>query len=176
MWSFSNGRWNTQYSKCSVWYSQVWWWCSILYCCFQYTVEPLWKGQECLTKVAKFGSFLCTILYKSCLFSPSWQATSFERPPIWVAFIEGFHCILFQLSVNWSVGLFICPCHPFCKWHMSLYTKSCELIMYRYVTWLDQWNENKMRRIFIWFRVGAHKSLTNLTHWPLGDLNKILSK
>ena len=58
-----------------------------------YTVEPLWKGQESLTKVAKFGQFQCTILYKSCLFYPSWQVTSFERPPFWVAFIEGFHCI-----------------------------------------------------------------------------------
>ena len=58
-------------------------------------MEPLWKGQECLTKVAKFGPFLCTILHKSCLFYPSWQATSFERSPAWVAFIEGFHCILF---------------------------------------------------------------------------------
>ena len=57
------------------------------------TVKPLWKGQECLTKVAKFCPFPCTILYKSCLFYPSWQATSFERPPSWVAFIEGFHCI-----------------------------------------------------------------------------------
>ena len=61
---------------------------------FTYAVEPLRKGQECLTKVAKFGLFLCIILYKSCLFYPSWQATSFERPPFWVAFIEGFHCIL----------------------------------------------------------------------------------
>ena len=58
------------------------------------TVEPLWKGQESLTKVAKIGPFSRTILYKSCLFYPSWQATSFERPPSWVAFIEGFHCII----------------------------------------------------------------------------------
>ena len=58
-----------------------------------YTVGPFWKGQESLTKVAKFGPFPCTILYKTCLFYPSWQATSFERPPSWVAFIEGFHCI-----------------------------------------------------------------------------------
>ena len=56
-------------------------------------MEPLWKGQECLTKVAKFGRFPCTILCKSCLFYPSWQATSFERPPSWVTFIEVFHCI-----------------------------------------------------------------------------------
>ena len=35
------------------------------------TVEPLWKGQESLTKVAKFGQFQCNILYKSCLFYPS---------------------------------------------------------------------------------------------------------
>ena len=55
-------------------------------------MEPLWKGQESLTKVAKFGPFPCTILYKSYLFYPSWQATSFERPLSWVAFIEGFHC------------------------------------------------------------------------------------
>ena len=32
---------------------------------------------ECLTNVAKFGPFPCTILYKSCLFYPSWQASSF---------------------------------------------------------------------------------------------------
>ena len=56
------------------------------------TVEPLWKGQGNLTKVAEFCPFPCTILYKSCLFYPSWQATSFERPPSWLAFIKGFHC------------------------------------------------------------------------------------
>ena len=56
-------------------------------------MEPLWEGQESLIKVAKFGQFPRTILYKSCLFYPSWQATSFERPPFWVAFVEGFHCI-----------------------------------------------------------------------------------
>ena len=55
-------------------------------------MEPLWKGQECLIKIAKFGPFPCTILYKSCSFYPSWQATSFERPSSGVAFIEGFHC------------------------------------------------------------------------------------
>ena len=58
-----------------------------------HTVKPLWKGQECLTKVAKLGPSPCTILYISCLFYPSWQATSFERPPSQVTFIEGFHCI-----------------------------------------------------------------------------------
>ena len=62
------------------------------------TVEPLLKGQESLTKVAKFGPFSRTILYKSCLFYPSWQATSFERPPSWVTFIEGFHCISFRFN------------------------------------------------------------------------------
>ena len=40
-----------------------------------YTVEPLCKGQECLTKVVKFGPFPHTILYKSCLFYPFWNAT-----------------------------------------------------------------------------------------------------
>ena len=41
----------------------------------------------------KIWSIPCTILYKSCLSYPSWQTTSFERPPLWMAFIEGFHCI-----------------------------------------------------------------------------------
>ena len=67
-----------------------------------YTVEPRWKGQESLTKVAKFGPFSCTILYKSCLLYPSWQATSFERPPSWVAFIKGFHCIVFVLGFSYQ--------------------------------------------------------------------------
>ena len=61
-------------------------------------MEPLYKGQESLAKVAEFGTFPHTILYKSCLFYPSWQATSFERPPSWVAFMEGFHCILIFIS------------------------------------------------------------------------------
>ena len=65
-----------------------WWTISLVH-----TVEPLWKGQECLTKVAKFGPLPGIVLYKSCLFYPSWQATSFERPPFGVAFIEGLHCI-----------------------------------------------------------------------------------
>ena len=59
---------------------------------FKTSVEPLSKDQESFTLVAKSGAFLRNILYKSCLFYPSWQATSFERPPSWVAFIEGFHC------------------------------------------------------------------------------------
>ena len=70
---------------------QVRWWVLQLVK-YAHTVEPLWKGQESLTKVAKFGPFPSTILYKSCLFYPSWQATSFERPPSWVAFVEGFDC------------------------------------------------------------------------------------
>ena len=63
------------------------------------TVEPLWKGQGSLSKVAKFGLFPRTILYKSCLFYPWWQVTSFQRPPSWVAFIEGFHCTCIQNMV-----------------------------------------------------------------------------
>ena len=58
--------------------------------CHRNTVEPLWKGQKSLTKVAKFRLFPCTILYKSCLCYPSWHATSFERPPSWMAYIERF--------------------------------------------------------------------------------------
>ena len=64
----------------------------------EYTVEPLWEGQGCLTKVAKYGPFPCTILYKSYFFHPSWQVTYFERPPSWVAFIEGFHCFTFHVK------------------------------------------------------------------------------
>ena len=63
---------------------QVRWWVLQLVK-YAHTVEPLWKGQESLTKVAKLGPFPGTIIYKSCLFYPSWQATSW-------AFIEGFHC------------------------------------------------------------------------------------
>ena len=44
-------------------------------------MEHLCKGQECLTKVAKFGPFLGTILYKSCLFYPH------DRPPL----LKGHH-------------------------------------------------------------------------------------
>ena len=75
------------------------------------TVEPIWKCQKCLTKVAKFCPFPCTILYKSCLFCPSWQAISFERPPSCVAFIEGFHCIA-QNGTNFQ---------NLCDSHSSLY-------------------------------------------------------
>ena len=73
-------------------------------CCI---VEPLWEGQESFTKVAKFGPFPRTILYKSCWFYPSWQATSFERPSSWLAFIEGFHCILIQTLLFLRVQLTI---------------------------------------------------------------------
>ena len=69
-----------------------------------YTLEPLWKGWQCLTKVAKFDQFPCTIPYKSCLFYPSRQATSFERPSSWVAFTEGFHCIV---KILFYIGLAI---------------------------------------------------------------------
>ena len=54
---------------------QVRWWVLQLVK-YAHTVEPLWKGQESLTKVAKLGPFPGTIIYKSCLFYPSWQATS----------------------------------------------------------------------------------------------------
>ena len=61
-----------------------------------WTIYGWRKGQESLTKLAKFGPFPGAILYKSCLFYPSWQAISSERPPSWVAFIEGFHCISYK--------------------------------------------------------------------------------
>ena len=51
----------------------------------------------------EISPFPCTILYKSCLFYPSWQDTSFKRPPFWVAFIEGFHCIHAYGLEFWTV-------------------------------------------------------------------------
>ena len=110
-----------------------------------YTVEPLWKGQECLFKVTKFHPFPCTILYKSCLFYPSWQATSFERPASWVAFIEGFHCIIIYgwvmklwlhvvipgLAINWSISQIpqcissISHNAPFCNWNVHMCAHFC---------------------------------------------------
>ena len=65
-------------------------------------MEPLWKGQGSLTKVAKFGPFPCTILYKSCLFYPSWQATSFERPPSWGAFIHVYRGVPLYI-ILWKI-------------------------------------------------------------------------
>ena len=56
-----------------------------------YNGTPLERPGNYHFKVTKFGPFPRTIFHKSCLFYPSWQATSFERPPSWVAFIEGFH-------------------------------------------------------------------------------------
>ena len=69
---------------------------------FKITVEPFWKGQECLPKVAKFGTFPCTVLYKSCFFYPSWQATSFERPPFGWPLLRG-STLLIQFSTCWIV-------------------------------------------------------------------------
>ena len=86
-------------------------------------VEPLWKGQECLTKVARFGTFPCTIPYKLCLFYPSWQATSSERPPSLMAFIEGFHCIARHLL--WL-------CHP----HQLPWCSNSNWIWVILITWL----------------------------------------
>ena len=111
-------------------------------------MEPLWKGQESLTKVAKFGPFPCTILYKSCLFYPSLQATSFDRPPSLVpslvAFIEGFNCISnsifnssisipfpvleFELSCNSNFGIELTQ--PYMQW------LGTELVTSNY---LNQW-------------------------------------
>ena len=116
---------------------QVWWWVLQLVK-YAHTVEPLWKGQESLTKVAKFGPFPGTILYKSCLFYPSWQATSFERPPSWVAFVERFHCgwpksahwhflnpwsHFFTRGQFWPPDILIaCVCHSVCINHLLVCT------------------------------------------------------
>ena len=87
---------------------------------FKSTVEPLWKDQECLTKVVKFGPFPCTLpctlLYKSCLFYPSLEATTFDRAPSWVTFIEGstvwFLNSLFGIIAKaLAVKQLSCECH-----------------------------------------------------------------
>ena len=49
--------------------------------------NPSGKARNVSLKFVKFGPIPCPILYKSSLFYPSWQATSFERPPSRVAFI-----------------------------------------------------------------------------------------
>ena len=122
------------------------------------TVEPLWKGQECLTKVTNFGPFSCTILYKSCLFYPSWQATSFERPSSWAAFREGFHCIWFSILVwmylSQSAAKFFFNCHnlKFQQW------------VCRYCLTAQQ-SMNK-RQFF-----HLHFQQSSFTHWPLGDFH-----
>ena len=43
-------------------------------------------------------------LQNMCLFYPSWEATSFERPPSWVAFIKGLRCN----SLFFSAGSIVC--------------------------------------------------------------------
>ena len=111
---------------------------------FQSTVEPLWKGQESLTKVAKFGPFSCTVLYKSCLFYPSWQATFFEGPPSWVAFIEGFHSIAFhftfcklccEIFCDKLLGYILCVCIiPQCCIFGMKCTRLLSILLY-FVTW-----------------------------------------
>ena len=70
------------------------------------TMTPLWIGHECLTKLTKFGPYPCTILYKLCLFYPWSQAIYFKRPPSWVAFIEGLHCILRTRPIQCSRKVF----------------------------------------------------------------------
>ena len=74
----------------------------VLFCTHRFKPRVQWnpsgKDQERLTKVAKFDTFPCTIVYKSYIFYSSWQATSFERPPSWVAFIYGLHC---TVKVGW---------------------------------------------------------------------------
>ena len=82
------------------------------------------KVMKVSLKVTKFGPFPCTILYKSCLFYPSWQATSFERPPSWVVFTEGFHCISNDLCCHWqntiAVVLFTCTTKQNCLLEVQL--------------------------------------------------------
>ena len=54
-----------------------------------HTVEPLWKSQECLTKVAKFGPFPCTILYNSCFILPLMTGHLFWKATILVGLYRG---------------------------------------------------------------------------------------
>ena len=64
--------------------------------------NPSGKARNVSLKLQYFGTFPCTILYKSCLFYHSWHVTSFEKWPSRVAFIEGFHCMLF-----WKASWFL---------------------------------------------------------------------
>ena len=66
-WSFLLLLWNTTCLWETTKSSHL-----LILCRFQSTVEPLWKARN-VTKVAQFGPFRCTILYKSCLFCPSRQ-------------------------------------------------------------------------------------------------------
>ena len=40
--------------------------------------------------------------YKLCLVYCSWQSTSFGRLPSWVAFIQGFYCMLGYVFTGWQ--------------------------------------------------------------------------
>ena len=64
-----------------------------------YTMEPLWRGQECLTKVAKFDPYSGTILYKSCFFTPH------DRPPL----LKGHH-FRWPLWRGFTVFVKYCVC------------------------------------------------------------------
>ena len=81
----------------------------------------LWKGKESLTKVAKFGPFPRTILYKVCLFYPSWRATSLRGHHLgWPR--EGSHCMSswFWYSPNFTLMYNIIILHVTLR-HIQVY-------------------------------------------------------
>ena len=55
--------------------------------------NPSGKARKVSLKLQNLVRFHAPFFTNYVLFYPSWQATSFERPPSWVAFIEGFHFI-----------------------------------------------------------------------------------
>ena len=82
-----------------------------------YAVASLWKGQECINKVAKFGPFPYTILYTSCLFYPH------DRPPL----LKGHHLGWLYRGVPllsiWSSHFWVPP-------QMNWYSLSFEVIIH----------------------------------------------
>ena len=151
----------------------------------QNTVEPLWKGQNCLTKVVKFGPFPCTIFYKSCLFYPSWQATSFERPPSWVAFIEGFHCTTIfveeiefdNVIANWQP---LCLSLSVLIIAKVLYTIKIMNHMSKIITfcsWLQQLNQKDLHAFIFNFFCVCYRCYELCNSWISSNwLSKILFK
>ena len=72
--------------------------------------NPSGKAKNVSLKLQNLAHFHAPFFSKSCLFYPSWQATSFERPLFWVAFMEGFNCIC-VLYYNSSILIRWCCNH-----------------------------------------------------------------
>ena len=146
-------------------------------------MEPLWKGQGSLTKVAKFCPFPCTILYKSCLFYPLWQATSFERPRSWVAFIHVYrgvplYIILWKICTGTGNACTLLQLTDMCLWtqdsnfrshaHMLRYQLSVATLVHWWVAALCSWPFGNTNAQYLWgkgfpfaLRIGGHTPTLN---------------